>query len=74
MDLSMTKIVNKQKNRKIGLRAKLIIPIIVLMVVIVGALTLISSYSLEKRMCELGGETALEVARVAAAQAAIAAK
>ena len=64
----MEKISTKQKNRKIGLRGKLIIPIISLVVVIVGALTLISSISLQKRMCELGGETALEVARAAAVQ------
>lgn len=64
----MSKIENEQKKRKIGLRVKLIIPVILLVVVVVGALALFSSYSMEKRMCELGGEIALEVARAAAVQ------
>lgn len=67
--LIMASTEKRQKNRKIGLRAKLIVPIILLVVVIVGALTIYSNYSLEKRMCELGGEIALEVARAAAVQA-----
>lgn len=67
--LIMASTEKRQKNRKIGLRAKLIVPIILLVGVIIGALTIYSNYSLEKRMCELGGEIALEVARAAAVQA-----
>lgn len=58
----------RKKNRKLGLQAKIFIPIVLVVAVMVVVFTINSCYSLEQRLCEQGGKTALEVAKAAAVQ------
>lgn len=53
---SMSKEVKKQKSRRRSLRIKLIFPVVLSVTVIVVALSLYGTFSLEKKMCALGTE------------------